>query len=143
MKLIIASDIHGSAYWCGKLMELVDREQPDKLVLLGGRNIGDRYFGPEGYGAGLSIDRDVLVYNTAYPSGGRESVLFDVRDYMDGIWAGENVTQPFDRDSGGSAALREQLSADFRALRAQHPSLFDTQVDFAARTFAANKVTFS
>ena len=35
MKLIIASDIHGSAYWCKKLMELVDREQPDKLVLLG------------------------------------------------------------------------------------------------------------
>ena len=35
MKLIIASDIHGSAYWCRKLMELCDREQPDKLVLLG------------------------------------------------------------------------------------------------------------
>ena len=35
MKLIIASDIHGSAYWCGKLMELIDREQPDKLILLG------------------------------------------------------------------------------------------------------------
>lgn len=35
MKLIIASDIHGSAYWCGKLMELVEQERPDKLVLLG------------------------------------------------------------------------------------------------------------
>ena len=35
MKLIIASDIHGSAYWCRKLMDLVEREQPDKLVLLG------------------------------------------------------------------------------------------------------------
>lgn len=35
MKLIIASDIHGSAYWCGKLMELVEKERPDKLVLLG------------------------------------------------------------------------------------------------------------
>ena len=35
MKLVIASDIHGSAYWCGKLMELVKQEQPDKLVLLG------------------------------------------------------------------------------------------------------------
>ena len=35
MKLIIASDIHGSAYWCGKLLELVEREQPDKLLLLG------------------------------------------------------------------------------------------------------------
>jgi len=35
MKLIIASDIHGSAYWCSKLMQLVEAEQPDKLILLG------------------------------------------------------------------------------------------------------------
>ena len=35
MKLVIASDIHGSAYWCEKLMALVDREKPDKLILLG------------------------------------------------------------------------------------------------------------
>ena len=35
MKLVIASDIHGSAYWCGKLMEVVEAEQPDKLILLG------------------------------------------------------------------------------------------------------------
>ena len=35
MKLVIASDIHGSAYWCGKLMELIGQEQPDKILLLG------------------------------------------------------------------------------------------------------------
>ena len=35
MKLVIASDIHGSAYWCGKLMELIEQEQPDKILLLG------------------------------------------------------------------------------------------------------------
>ncbi len=35
MKLIIASDIHGSAFWCRRLLELVDREQPEKLILLG------------------------------------------------------------------------------------------------------------
>ena len=35
MKYIIASDIHGSAYWCGKLMELMEAEKPDRLVLLG------------------------------------------------------------------------------------------------------------
>ncbi len=35
MKLLIASDIHGSAYWCGKLLELARQEQPDKLILLG------------------------------------------------------------------------------------------------------------
>ena len=35
MKIIIASDIHGSAYWCAKLMELVEQQKPDRLVLLG------------------------------------------------------------------------------------------------------------
>ena len=35
MKLLIASDIHGSAYWCNKLMETVEAEQPDKIILLG------------------------------------------------------------------------------------------------------------
>ena len=35
MKLLIASDIHGSAYWCRKLMELIDAENPDKVILLG------------------------------------------------------------------------------------------------------------
>ena len=35
MKLLIASDIHGSAFWCGKLLEVAEKEQPDKLILLG------------------------------------------------------------------------------------------------------------
>ena len=35
MKLMIASDIHGSAYYCGQLLEAFEREQPDKLLLLG------------------------------------------------------------------------------------------------------------
>lgn len=35
MKLIIASDIHGSAYWCRKLCDLIEAQQPDKLILLG------------------------------------------------------------------------------------------------------------
>ena len=35
MKLVIASDIHGSAFWCGKLMEVIETENPDKILLLG------------------------------------------------------------------------------------------------------------
>ena len=35
MKLMIASDIHGSAYYCRQLLEAFDREAPDKLLLLG------------------------------------------------------------------------------------------------------------
>ena len=35
MKLLIASDIHGSAFWCEKLMDIMKQEKPDKLILLG------------------------------------------------------------------------------------------------------------
>ena len=35
MKWMIASDIHGSAYYCRKLLEAFDREEADRLLLLG------------------------------------------------------------------------------------------------------------
>ena len=35
MKLLIASDIHGSAYWCSKLMDAYQNEKADRMILLG------------------------------------------------------------------------------------------------------------
>ena len=35
MKLLIASDIHGSAQYCRKLLEAVEKENPSKVLLLG------------------------------------------------------------------------------------------------------------
>lgn len=35
MKLMIGSDIHGSAYYCKQLLEAFDAEQADRLLLLG------------------------------------------------------------------------------------------------------------
>ncbi len=35
MKLLIASDIHGSAKCCAALMERISEEKPDKVILLG------------------------------------------------------------------------------------------------------------
>ncbi len=35
MKLLIASDIHGAADWCARLMDAIDAENPDRVVLLG------------------------------------------------------------------------------------------------------------
>ena len=35
MKLLIASDIHGSAFYCRKLMETYEKEGADRMVLLG------------------------------------------------------------------------------------------------------------
>ena len=50
MKLLIASDIHGSAFWCGKLLEAAHKENPDKLILLGDLLYhGPRNDLPQGY----------------------------------------------------------------------------------------------
>lgn len=35
MKFLIASDIHGSAYWCSRLLESYEREGASRLILLG------------------------------------------------------------------------------------------------------------
>ena len=35
MKYMIASDIHGSAYYCRKMMEALEKQQADRLILLG------------------------------------------------------------------------------------------------------------
>ena len=35
MKWMIASDIHGSAYYCRRLLEAYRKEQADRLLLLG------------------------------------------------------------------------------------------------------------
>lgn len=35
MKLLIASDIHGSAFWCRRLMDEIQREDPERVILLG------------------------------------------------------------------------------------------------------------
>lgn len=50
MKLMFASDIHGSAVCCEKLIERFDAERPDKLILLGDLLYhGPRNDLPEGY----------------------------------------------------------------------------------------------
>ena len=36
----------------------------DILLILGGRNIGDKYFAPDGFDGRFSFDREILVFNT-------------------------------------------------------------------------------
>ena len=57
MKWFIASDIHGSAYYCRKLLEAYEREQADRMILLGDLLYhGPRNDLPEGYAPKEVID---------------------------------------------------------------------------------------
>ena len=67
MKLLIASDMHGSAYYCGKLMEVLRAEKPDKLLLLGDllyhgpRNDLPRDYAPKQVIEMLSQHKDIIT----------------------------------------------------------------------------------
>ena len=50
MKWIIASDLHGSAFYCKKMIKAFERERADRLLLLGDLLYhGPRNDLPEGY----------------------------------------------------------------------------------------------
>ena len=67
MKLLIASDIHGSAYWCRKLVEQIEARKPDKLILLGDllyhgpRNDLPRDYAPKQVIPMLSRYKDIII----------------------------------------------------------------------------------
>ena len=72
LKLLIASDIHGSALYCGELLKAYDREKADRMLLLGDILYhGPRNDLPDGYAphdlllhvVDLEEDRIVLTKN--------------------------------------------------------------------------------
>ena len=78
MKLMIASDIHGSAFYLKKLLGQYHREQPDKLLLLGDILYhGPRNALPEGYAPSEVIEllnavkEEILCVSTRWSSNSR------------------------------------------------------------------------
>ena len=67
----------------------------DKMLLLGGRNMGDEYFAPPGYSKPITHDRDVLVLNAmAGTDKSSGSVTWQARDYMDMLWNAPETDAP-------------------------------------------------
>ena len=75
MKYLIASDIHGSAYWAERLVADIESEQPDRIVLLGDL----LYHGPRNDDAEVDqmvLDFPVMAdYATLFDETGRELFL--------------------------------------------------------------------
>ncbi|MGZ9583285.1 phospholipase D-like domain-containing protein [Paenibacillus marinisediminis] len=119
----------------------------DKLLILGGRNIGDKYFDTEGYKKTLSLDRDVLVYNTAYDTDQvKESVIFSVKQYFEEIWNLDISKEPYrnlsaqhQRDAEAEAV---RLKHKYAELKANKASLFNGSFDYMDVTVPTHKISF-
>ena len=67
MKWMIASDIHGSAHWCRRMLDAFEREGADRLVLLGDilyhgpRNDLPQEYAPKEVAAMLNAYKDKIL----------------------------------------------------------------------------------
>ena len=67
MKLLIASDLHGSAFFCRALLRALDREEADRMALLGDilyhgpRNDLPREYDPRAVAALLNARADRIL----------------------------------------------------------------------------------
>ena len=74
MKLLVASDVHGSAYYCERLLTRFEKERADKLLLL-----GDLLY----HGARNALPRDYSTLETAKLLNGFKDKILCVKGNCD------------------------------------------------------------
>lgn len=119
----------------------------NQLLLLGGRNIGDKYFEPEGFSKLASLDRDVLVYNTDHLNpNSNSSVIYSVKDYFDLIWSLETntVAHPSLSASKQERARAEtaRLLEAYSQLKQRTPHLLANDINYTEITVPTHKISF-
>ncbi len=55
-----------------------------KIAIIGGRNIGDRFFAPDSYTKEITYDRDIIIVNTEQEN--PDSGLHEISAYFDMVW---------------------------------------------------------
>ncbi len=115
----------------------------ETYLLLGGRNIGDKYF-LESYTGQFVEDRDVLILNTA-KNNLEKSVLGEFVTYFDYLWSHEYSVE---RDSAlpkhrlsRALARQKELTETLSESKGEHPTPFNNHYDWEALTLPTNKVT--
>ena len=114
----------------------------DMAYILGGRNTFDYFLGDYPT-EGKSLDREVLIYNTAH---GQEassgSSLHQVTGYFERIWSSEACTAfPARGREEENQQERQRLEEHGASLRASRPELFTADNHWMDATVPTNRVT--
>ena len=112
-----------------------------KLALIGGRNIGDKYFIKDEYQSRFVNDRDALIYH----EGPEASVIGDMQRYFDLLWEYKRTkphrkkitSRQIERAKFTNSAIRNH----YKMLKSKHPELFQ-KTDWNAKTYPAEAVQF-
>ncbi len=104
----------------------------NQYLLLGGRNIGDRYFGPAGYARAITNDRDAFVWSTDQT---RHSVVSQAQKYLNTLW---NSPHTEAEKSNYEPWLVQEMVESMEPFAKRNPKFFvKTLEDYKASTVTA------
>lgn len=110
-----------------------------QLLIMGGRNLGDRFFAPSSYDAPITYDRDVLVWR----AGEGASVMDEMGAYFDSFWYGKYTKVA--RTTMGDTKVQtiyDGLEDAAIRFRASNPGFFSLGLDdYLQLTVPTRKIT--
>lgn len=116
----------------------------DKYAIIGGRNIGDKYF-IKGKQETQVNDRDVLIINTKQAQV-KNSVISEMNDYFDKLWTHDftkqSVKKLSDRQKQTGVTQTELLLENLQQLKKTHPKAFNRIFDWNRMSISTKKITF-
>ncbi|MGF7186659.1 putative cardiolipin synthase [Desulfitispora alkaliphila] len=116
----------------------------EDIAMIGGRNIGDRYFFAEP--ENMVSDRDVLILNEKQNGGEQESVVFDMNDYFEAQWEHKYSKYPRrqvnERAMDKAEAARVESDRFMELARAKNPQYFDSNIDWLSMAVPTRKISF-
>ncbi len=116
----------------------------DKIVILGGRNIGNQYFAINGEAPIITKDREVLIINTDL-SNYKNSALSQINNYFYEVWNSEytkKVKANLSKSNLNKASEKQlELDKSLIYVKDKHPELFNNNFDFIEMSYPTNKIT--
>lgn len=114
-----------------------------KILIIGGRNIGDKYFAPEWYHDKITHDRDIVIINT--DDNNSNSVLYQISDYFNLIW-NHKYTKPTQKKPSiirSKKALKKgnDLKRKSKIAKKENLHLFEGDLDLMSISSPTNKIT--
>ena len=116
----------------------------NKIAIIGGRNIGDKYFAKDDDNIKVVNDRDVLILNTNMEDYSN-SVISEMEDYFNLVWNYKYSVYPkknlTDRQIRNGDEKSEDLKDRLENIKTSNPEIFENNFNWEKNTFPAKKIT--
>lgn len=114
------------------------------LAMIGGRNIGDKYFANDDYRKSTVDDRDVVIVNTDKHDL-QGSAVWQIKQYYESLWGHEyskypvvQLTHRQQKKGKGRISYLKKYIAEVKHTR---PEIFDNSIDWEDISLPTKKVT--